>query len=76
MIEDKFNDAKMTVSWCLQEAYKIAVHNCGIADWSEYQDYYQTNMHSTVKVVHPRKKDVENMQIEIAKMLQKELHTN
>ncbi len=26
--------AKMLVSWCLQESYKMSVHNIGITDWS------------------------------------------
>ena len=27
--------AKMLVSWCLQESYKMSVHNIGISDWSK-----------------------------------------
>ncbi len=47
--------AEMEVNWALQQAYKVAVHVAGITDWSKEKP--------------ERKHEVEEMQMEIAKML-------
>jgi len=48
------------VQWALQEAYKVAVHNAGIQDWS--------------KEKHFRKRQVEIDQLKIARMILRELN--
>ena len=57
--EDKHEQTLIKVSWALDKAYKIAVHQCGITDWSTEKPH--------------RKNEVERMQIEIAKMILLEL---
>ena len=51
--------AIIKVQWALQEAYKIAVHNAGITDWSQEKP--------------ERKREVEIDQIKIAEMILNEL---
>ena len=46
--------------WALQEAYKIAVHNAGITDWSKESGL--------------RKRQIEIDQIRIARILLRELN--
>jgi len=36
--------AKMLVSWCLQESYKMSVHNIGIFDWSKATSEQKQNV--------------------------------
>ncbi len=48
--------------WALQEAYKIAVHNAGITDWSKEEK-------RTL-----RKRQIEIDQIKIARILLRELN--
>lgn len=47
------------VEWALQEAYKVAVHNAGISDWSKENAI--------------RKRQVEIDQLKIARMILREL---
>ena len=51
--------AIIKVQWALQEAYKIAVHNAGITDWSQEKP--------------ERKREIEIDQINIARMILNEL---
>jgi hypothetical protein len=48
----------LQVQWALQEAYKIAVHNAGISDWSV--------------VPSQRKRQVELDQLKIARLILEE----
>jgi len=48
-------ETTMEVNWALQEAFKMAVHQAGITDWSKEKP--------------ERTHQVEMMQLEIAKML-------
>lgn len=57
----KPEEAILQTQWCLQEAYKIAVHHLGITDWS--------------REPHERKTQCEVFQCEVAKMIQKALHS-
>ena len=57
---DIFDKSKMQVNYCLQEAYKIAVHLAGITDWSRCNSHDQEH--------------VEDMQLAIAQMLNDNLN--
>jgi len=56
--------AEMAVSWALGRAYKIAVHQCGITDWSEYGPMEKSQMD----------KHVETLQVGIAGILLDEVN--
>jgi len=52
---DPITQTEIEVNWALQQAFKIAVHVAGITDWSKEKP--------------GRTHEVEEMQMEIAKML-------
>jgi len=53
--ENPFTQVENEVNWALEQAWKIAVHHAGVTDWSKEKSW--------------RKHEVEEMQMEIAKML-------
>lgn len=59
-LSEKHELAIKKTQWALQEAYKIAVHNAGIVDWSKESEL--------------RKRQIEIDQIKIARILLRELN--
>jgi hypothetical protein len=59
-METNHERAITETQWCLQEAYKLAVHHCGIVDWS--------------KATPEDERQVELIQVHIAAMIQSKLH--